>query len=447
MKILKLTLVAVVLTGCSTSPTKTIPENCKADIFKLTAEEEKYYEKPPTLKAHNIVPEFKLSGPHFKVASTVPTDGFLMQIKVESDFGTFEASSPAALDELIVEIAALEQLQNISKMDAFVGGMKHSLVALGKDVKDIVTSPVQSISGIPAGIGRFFERTYLTTKTGIKAIGSNAVDDQRCGLGGKFPGELDSPAVHAEKPNAATMTAKQTGKVAMNVLGYYEQRRALAKKLRVSPYTTNSVLSEELDSIAWASFSGGLGISALKIAAPATMIINMTSRTSSWVWDTKPGDLKVMDEESLQDMGVAQESTDYFLRHRQYTVTLRHRLVLALEQLKTTTGRKDILELALTVESELQAQFVVEAVEMLAKYHQTEKEIAKIGVNGTIIGHSINGDIVTPAPVSYLSWNKRLKFFASKKDLQSNQKTILLGDGLITPLAKQELAQLGWTIK
>ncbi len=84
----------------------------------------------------------------------------------------------------------------------------------------------------------------------------------------------------------------------------------------MDPYTTNKMLADKLDDVSWAAFAGGLGITALKMAAPASMVISVGTKSSSWVWDTPPGDLKVFIEETLLGMEVDQESVDLFLRHR-----------------------------------------------------------------------------------------------------------------------------------
>jgi len=434
-------LAAVIVSGCST--TGELKTDCKTNTVVLSAEQEKQLEKPPILKAGEIVPAILLTGTNYQVDPMVMTDGFLMQFNIKSDFGDFEASSPAMLNDRIFEISALDQLDKISKTDAFIKGMKHSLVEFGKDVKDLVTSPIDSIKGIPAGIGRFFQRTYLTTTTGLDRIGNSGVEDDICGSGKALPGKNKSYVKNDS--NAVMAAANATGKVAINLLGYFDQRRMLAKKLQVDPYTTNAPLAKALDDTAWASFAGGLGVTALKMAAPATMAINMTSRISSWVWDMPPGEMRVFNEKTLLAMGVSQEKTDHLLSHRMYTLTLQGRLVRALNRFPNSSGQEQVMDLALTVESHLQAQFVVESVEVLANYHVSKQVITKIEATETVVGYTKAGNVVIPAPVSYLSWNKRLNIFAIKNNAKAKQKTILLS-GQMTNMAKNELTKFGWTI-
>jgi len=432
---------AVIVSGCST--TGELKTECKTNTVVLSAEQEKQLEKSPILKADEIVPAILLKGANYQVDPVVMTDGFLMQFKIKSDFGDFEASSPATLNDRIFEISALAQLEKISKTEAFIKGMKHSLVEFGIDVKDLVTSPIDSITGIPAGIGRFFQRTYLTTTTGLDRLGNSGGDNDLCGSGKALPGKNKSYVKNDS--NAVMATANATGKVAINLLGYFDQRRLLAKKLQVDPYTTNAALAQALDDTAWASFAGGLGITALKMAAPATMAINMTSRISSWVWDMPPGEMRVFNEKTLLAMGVSQEKTDHLLSHRMYTLTLQGRLVRALNRFPKSSGQEQVMDLALTVESHLQAQFIVESVEVLANYHASKQFITKIEAAETVAGYTKAGGVVVPAPVSYLSWNKRLNIFSVKNTFKGKKKTILL-TGQITSRAKKELEGFGWVV-
>ena len=45
------------------------------------------------------------------------------------------------------------------------------------------------------------------------------------------------------------------------LIGYSDEKRKVAISLDVDPYSTNTVLQQELDGIAWASFAGGMTFS------------------------------------------------------------------------------------------------------------------------------------------------------------------------------------------
>ena len=63
-----------------------------------------------------------------------------------------------------------------------------------------------------------------------------------------------------------------------DVLGYEQERRALAKRLGVDPYTTNHVLSEKMNDLAWVAFSGRVGLNTVgAVVVPFSMAISATS--------------------------------------------------------------------------------------------------------------------------------------------------------------------------
>jgi hypothetical protein len=234
--------------------------------------------------------------------------------------------------------------------------------------------------------------------------------------------------------------------VARDAFGYDDRRRELAKQVGVDPYTTNPVLAKQLDDIAWAAFAGGLGITALKSAVPASMILSTSTMLTDWVYDTPPGDLKVRNEQALLAMGVSQEAVDHLLRHRWYTLTLQSGLVRGLERLGGVAGRADVMPLALSVASEQQARFVVGAVEMLARYHEKVAPLAGVQVLGTVVARTKAGALIVPGPVDLLAWTPTIDRFVRRPDLEAPTRVLWLS-GQATPRARRELEQRGWTVE
>jgi hypothetical protein len=214
----------------------------------------------------------------------------------------------------------------------------------------------------------------------------------------------------------------------------------------VDPYTTNPVLTKQLDDIAWAAFAGGLGIKALVAVAPASMVISTSTMLTGWVYDIPPGDLKVRNQDTLLAMGVSQEAVDHLLRHRWYTLTLQTGLVRGLERLTGVEGRADVMPLALTVETEDQARFVVGTVTMLAHYHETVVALKRVEVHGTVVGWTAPGSLVVTAPVDHVAWTERLHRFASREPVAAKKRSLSLS-GQLTPLARQKLAATGWAVQ
>jgi hypothetical protein len=77
-----------------------------------------------------------------------------------------------------------------------------------------------------------------------------------------------------------------------------------------------------------------------------------------------------------------------------------------LSRLSGIPGAVDTVLLAGTIQSEVQARFITDAISMLARYNSGAR-LASITAKGTVIGRDRNRTIVVPAPVDYVSWTRR----------------------------------------
>lgn len=410
------------------------------------------FEQPPVLKASQLLPaSIKQVGARYTIDEQVPTDGFLMRFTIRSDFGTFVAKSPEMLEQRLVEIGALGQLEKVSQSDAFVAGLQASAKEFGKQVADLVNEPVATVKGIPSGVGSFFDRVSRGAKTGYQQLGDIQEQEKKAappvnGPGAALPGKPESGPTKGQSVTVEEAAVRMTGQVAANALGYDDQRRRIAREVHVDPYSTNPVLTQKLDEIAKASFAGGLGITAFKAAVPASMVVSTTTMLSDWVWDTPPGTLKVQNEAALKAMGVSQDMVDRLLRQPHFTLTLQTRLVKALARLPQTGNRAAVLPVAVTVASFDQARFVVEAMEMLALYHEKVTPLLALEKAVPFAARTKSGVLVVAGPVDYLAWTKQIHKFASRPDLQAKERVLLLR-GVPTAVAKKELKAMNWTVQ
>lgn len=408
------------------------------------------YESPAILDSADLLNGIPLKGELYQIDREVPTDGFLMKFTVQSDFGTFHLQSPEMVKTLLIEIAAINQLEEVSKSEVFIDGLEKSGKEIGREVTTLVTEPVKTIKGAGSGIGRFFQRTYRTTKTGVQKLGDKVPEEGQVNQvssdsTSKLPGAAPKDGKESLDSDLAEASMKVTGNTVINIFGYSDQRRQLAKQLQVDPYSTNKVLADKLDEVAWAAFAGGLGVTAIKMAIPASMVLSVSTTLTGWVWDVPPGDLRVFNESALLTIGVSQESVDNFLKNRWYTLTLQGRLVRALVALEDVKNRPEVIALALTVSAEDQARFVTESVEMLGDYHEKSVSITKVDINTTVIGQSKEGSIIIPTPLDYVSWTKKLDSFISRAEFQ-NRKRLILVRGRFSEVAKKKLIQKQWLV-
>ncbi len=406
------------------------------------------YEVPAVLSASDTVLDLPLKTDTYEIHQDVPTDGFMAVFTITSPYGEFTASGPGMLASRLNEIKALAALDIMQEDDRFAEAAESTAKETVSNLRQFIENPKETVQGVPDGVGRFFDRTGRTLKTGLQKIG-----DVR---EGRLPGAEENTAENlpggtpAQNNPGVSLTesvARAGGDTAINILGFDKQRRRLAKELAVDPYSTNRILSEKLDEVTWAAFAGGLGVNVLTSLVPGGFVLSTSSRLSDWVWDTAPGDLRVEIENALLSMGVGQSETDQLLRHSFYTLSMQAALTASMQALDGVEGRADVIPLVLSVASEGQARFLVQTIDMLALYHTEREPLSELQVQGTILGMSQAGQPVIAAPVDYLSWTPLLDRFASSFGDQSAVAPLVFVDGQLSKRARDELTELGWNIE
>jgi hypothetical protein len=378
------------------------------------------YEKPPILPAKDIVPAAILTGKGYKIDDKVPTDGLLGRYTIRSAAGTFPAHGLEMLSVRVSELPAMQHLQGVRRSKVFLTAARNAAEKPVKAAVNIVTHPKETVQGLPAGIGRFFDRVQSGANRIVEAASSPGSDENRAGA-----------------------ILKGGGTAARDALGYEQERRSLAKELKVDPYTTNPVLAKQLDDVARVSFSGRLGVNVVMSAmVPGSMAIRATTFTNDLVWDTPRADLIVRNETALKDLGVSETPARALMKNPAIPLSVKTDLVQGLEKLDHVEGRLAVVTLASTARSEEQARFLATAVRMLGKAHDLEKVTA----TGTIVGREKSGALVVPAPVDYVSWTERVARFADRDDLRASERTISL-TGKMSPRARSEFEKRGWQVK
>jgi hypothetical protein len=381
------------------------------------------FEKPPTLPAQVLAPASLLSGSGFHVNNEVPTDGLLAHYTIQSDVGVFQANSTEMLKIRIAEIPAIQELTKTSKTKVFAQSLATNAARPVAAAGQMVMHPVETVKGLPSGVGRFFGRV---------------------GLAGQRLKEAATEPEEASAGEKAGEFAKRTGKTTRDIFGYEQERRELAKKLHVDPYTTNPVLSKQLDDFALTAFRAHVGVTTtMSVFIPGSMAITATRVVSQWVWDTPRADLIVQDEKALEELKVPEARIRTFMRNPVFPLSVQTAFIENLKRFAGVPGCVEAVELASSAESEEQARFLTDAVGMLARYHETQTPITRLMVRRAIIGQDRNGAIVVQAPVDYVSWTQDMSYFANRPDFQGHRKVVSL-TGQFSPLARKNFQTLGW---
>ncbi len=374
------------------------------------------FESPGKYQASSILPPQLLSGPHHRVRDAVVSYGYMHHFVVDSDFGVFEVTGHMALRKLVREIGAIAQLREVKKSDAYLQGLKHAASQPIEFGANLLTDPVDTVSGIPKGVARLFGnvKTGLTTTAG--------------------PGE-DSKVEQA--------------------LAVSSNKRMLASKLGVDVYSSNSVLQKELNSLAWATAMGSLSLSVAlaPVGGPAVAAVSVTrvsQQLTDLLRDYPPQRLREINQQKLEAMGVAPGLASQFLDHQAYTATHDTVIVQSLETLSGARGRDLFIQQALTADDEESANFFMQIAETLRGYHSKVSPIKDISAFGPLVfARAASGVALIPLPLDAAIWTERASqrvpaaVSAYKAANPGAKKFEVWIIGTASKMAREELAKLG----
>jgi len=389
------------------------------------AQQREQFESPPILKAQQLAPASLLNGNGFHVDDNVPTDGLTANFTIHTDLGTLQAHGLEMLRIRIAEVPAMIELQNTSKTGVFARSVATNAVRPVAAAGQMILNPVETVKGLPGGVSRFFGRVGL----GAQKIAQAATEPEDASAGEK-----------------TVETGKTVGQATRDVFGYEQERRELAQRLHVDPYTTNPILKEQLDDIALTAFRAHVGVTTtMSVLIPGSMAITGTRIVSTWVWDTPRADLIVMNQNKLKEMHVPEAAVKAFMNNPALPLSVQTAFVEDLTHLRDVPGIADVVDLASTAQSEDQARFLADALDMLASYHQKQTPLTSMVGEGTIFGRDRSGVLIIPVEVDYVVWTPRTAYFASRPDLVAQKRAIWLS-GKMSPLAKKNFESRGWRI-
>ena len=380
------------------------------------------YETPGILDAHKILPRDLLEGGNYWVERRVVTRRFNNHFTIKSRFGQFETQSEDMLRIRVNEVAAIGMLEEVKKSSAFAEAAKKAATSPIKGAKALITDPVDTVKGIPKGVGRFFSRLGEMTKGGR--------GDQEEG----YTKEL---------------------------IGFAAVKRQYAHKMGVDVYSSNKVLQKELNSVSWAGFAGGVGVSLammpIKGASEAAYFSILGTKLihsmNQILLDNSPEDLRRINREKLKQIGIEDSVIEEFLRHPAYSP--RHETIIAhaLVEMDGVRNRDQFIKQALFAEYEEDAFLFQRIAELMHGYHAYVKPIREIiPVRSIVAGYTADQAIVVTIPVDYVYWTERADHGSEAlSQLKTADRTVtrveLWITGKLTPKARRELEGRGIVVK
>jgi hypothetical protein len=276
----------------------------------------------------------EIAGPVKPVPSPAAM-GMWNRTAIDSAFGPVEAANESFAKIRVREIAAIAKLKAIDTGETVAGGVANAALAPIRGVGALLTSPVETLSNIPKGVGDFVARTG----EGFKSDKSRFED-------GMFA----------------------------EIAGVSRKKREIAAEMGVDVYSSNQLLQAELDRVGRASAAGNITVDVGMIAVTGTAgaVIANLGRVDALqeIVNTQPAsELRRRTRHTLEQMGMPSSFTDRFLDHPYYSPRRKTIVAGLLSPMKETRGKEKFLEAALTADSEAAALYWQQMLEIFSSYH------------------------------------------------------------------------------
>ena len=392
------------------------------------------YDSLTNIKAAQFAPATLLKGPFHTVDENITVAGAQPNFTIRSQYGVWEARGHEMLSIRVSELPAFEQLAKVSKSDEFMKSAGNAVMAPVQAVGALIERPVETTGNIFSGIGLIATRIGRVAEQGVERV-----DDS---VAGNAPAKKE--ILKPVPPPLGTMAPRSA---IGDPLGYNDQRRQWAQRLKVDPYTFNGKLSDQLGQVAGVTFVSSFPVNMVvsSVIAPLYYAQQFNEQATLEAYKTPPLDIGTRNEARLKAMGIEGLPVRTLFRNNYYTPTLQTALVLAMESMGNVAGRDQIVVFAARAVSETEARYVNNSVMMLAQYHRTSP-LAKVrGAQNVIAGETADGKLIIAAPYDYIPWIQPVDDFSKRADLKGTERLLLIS-GQTTPRAMQELTARGWKI-
>lgn len=403
-----------------------------------------------------LAPPTLLGAEDFRARPCASLVGGMAQFELEAQGpGSDEVSPPRlrveSLDLLELRVAEMEAVRRLRAMGAAGTAGRaaaSSLQQTGEALAGVVTRPVESVVGLPAGVLRVFGRRAGRLGRQAGDLGERAVD-----------AFVEDPAFDASLrprepeplPAEPAPWWARGGGLALSLgkrwLGYSTARRELGRQLGIDPYSSNPWLDAEMDRLAWSALAGrrGVGLGIGQIGGAAAGLVGQGARIHRMVWEKPPEEVTLWNSARLAPLACTPEVEEAFLDNARYSPTLQTQAVDALLELVPQRGCDVFLRLAASVERDAEARFVVDALQLLVAARPRFPSRFETFGEAVVLR---DGDerLWLALPVDLLLWTPEVAtFFAAPGFAEVVDKRVLLARDA-SPKARAALLARGWSV-
>jgi hypothetical protein len=422
----------------------------RATVPSTDSEAESYF------SAAALVQAPLLNGPNYRVVPEVQVRGYMARFLIDTPFGPLTADSVELLTIRIGEIPALEALDRASKTGAFAHALAERGRKTGEALLHVAEHPIDTITGLPAGVARYFGAQWDLWTGRAQSVADrssrefeNEGDPYRAPAGPMTAGRDTPPDQDLPPPDTKNRAwyaraGSETEREAKRYLKYSQAKREMAKVLGVDPNSTNPILNEKLDELAWAAVGGNFSAGAAlgEVVGTAADVISWSGKLNQYVLTKTPEQLREINRARLLKFCSDDFAVRQFLRRGGFTDTSRTALVEALEKLKPAAGCNELIELGATTHGEVEARYLVDALKLIER--QSDAAGGTLLVAGAaLVWRTPSGKLLLPLPVDYLTWSHDIDNFFDQSIFANANKTALIGGEASMP-AQRKLTERGW---
>jgi len=297
-------------------------------------------------------------------------------------------------------------------------------------VKEFATRPVETVKGIPSGIGRMFKRYKRQASEAVDAAQEFVANDEEGGGGESTDDES---------------TTDKAVELTEDYLGVGKAQRAWARKLGTDPYSTNEVLQGAIKEVAWAERLGKFGMGFAGVPKiPGADIIGDVNEA---VWSKDPWELKDLNHSRLVATGASEELIEIYLDNRRLTPSQQTLLTAAIAELEDVVGRDGILRQSLQLDGETETNYFIKSVTLLAWYHRNQNPVVSVDTSGAVPAGLLEDDtMVLTFATDHVYWTETIAQAADRYGSQASSEREVWFLGSTSARAAAELERSGFRV-
>lgn len=400
-------------------------------VVSASANADESYELAADLTAAQILSPNLFSGEYHRVDDAVRSDGYLNYYVLRSDYGDFEVAGTTLLAVRVREVEALATLDDVSKTGVFIEAAADAGVGSLKSIKQFATHPVESVTGIPKGIGRMFKRFSRQAGEAVDASKEFVAGDE----------DEDSEEV-ADSEATAEDDSNMALDLTESYFGVSSAERAWAQELGTDPYSSNETLKAAIKQVAWADRLGRFGMKFASI--PEIPGADIIGDVNDVVWSKDPYELADLNRERLAATGASEELIEAYLDNPNMSPTQLTYLTAAISEMAGVEGRDGIVTQALGPDTEAEVGFFVKSVTMLAWYHLNKEPLAKVLTDAVVPrGITESGGATLLFATDHIYWTETVAGAAAGyASLRADDSDRLLELWLLGSASERSLSEL-----